>query len=177
VVLNVRDALIEVHPEGEETFTANADAYLETLRDLARYTTEVLSSVPAESRILLTSHDAFNYFGNAYGFEVVGIQGISTESEAGLQRIAELVDMLIERDIRAVFVETSVSDRNIRALVEGARARGHEVIIGGELYSDAMGEPGTYEGTYVGMIDSNATTIARALGGEAPDTGMQGLLN
>jgi manganese/zinc/iron transport system substrate-binding protein len=177
VVLNVRDALIEVHPEGEGTFTANADAYLKTLRDLARYTTEVLSSVPAESRILLTSHDAFNYFGNAYGFEVVGIQGISTESEAGLQRIAELVDMLIERDIRAVFVETSVSDRNIRALVEGARARGHEVVIGGELYSDAMGEPGTYEGTYVGMIDSNATTIARALGGEAPDTGMQGLLN
>jgi manganese/zinc/iron transport system substrate-binding protein len=177
VVVNVRDALVEVHPEGEATFTANADAYLETLRDLARYTTDVLSSVPAESRILLTSHDAFNYFGNAYGFEVVGIQGISTESEAGLQRIAELVDMLIERDIRAVFVETSVSDRNIRALVEGAQARGHEVIIGGELYSDAMGEPGTYEGTYVGMIDSNATTIARALGGEAPDSGMQGLLN
>ncbi|MFP4044451.1 MAG: metal ABC transporter solute-binding protein, Zn/Mn family [Rhodosalinus sp.] len=177
VVVNVRDSLIEVHPEGEESFTANAEAYLETLRELARYTTDVLSSVPAESRILLTSHDAFNYFGNAYGFEVVGIQGISTESEAGLKRIRELVDMLIARDIRAVFVETSVSDRNIRALVEGAQARGHEVVIGGELYSDAMGESGTYEGTYVGMIDSNATTIARALGGEAPAAGMQGLLN
>ncbi len=177
VVVNVRNALIEAHPEGEETFTANADAYLGTLRDLARYTTDVLSSVPAESRILLTSHDAFNYFGNAYGFEVIGIQGISTESEAGLQRIGELVDMLIARGIRAVFVETSVSDRNIRALIEGAEAQGHEVVIGGELYSDAMGEPGTYEGSYVGMIDSNATTIARALGGEAPDSGMQGLLN
>ncbi|MGR3468895.1 MAG: metal ABC transporter solute-binding protein, Zn/Mn family [Shimia sp.] len=177
VVVNVRDALIDVHPEGEETFAANADAYLAELADLARYTTEVLSSVPAESRILLTSHDAFNYFGNAYGFEVIGIQGISTESEAGLQRISELVDMLIERDIGAVFVETSVSDRNIRALVEGAQAEGHEIVIGGELYSDAMGEPGTYEGTYIGMIDSNATTIAGALGGEAPDTGMQGLLN
>ncbi|WP_275401727.1 metal ABC transporter solute-binding protein, Zn/Mn family [Rhodosalinus halophilus] len=177
VVVTIRDALIEAHPEGEAAFTANAAAYLEELAELSRYTTEVLSSVPAESRILLTSHDAFNYFGNAYGFEVVGIQGISTESEAGLARISELVDLLIERDIRAVFVETSVSDRNIRALVEGARAEGHDVVIGGELYSDAMGEPGTYEGTYIGMIDSNATTIARALGGAAPDTGMQGLLN
>jgi manganese/zinc/iron transport system substrate-binding protein len=177
VVVAIRDALIEAHPGGEATFTANAAAYLEELAELSRYTTEVLSSVPAEARILLTSHDAFNYFGNAYGFEVVGIQGISTESEAGLARISELVDLLIARDIRAVFVETSVSDRNIRALVEGARAEGHEVVIGGELYSDAMGEPGTYEGTYIGMIDSNATTIARALGGTAPDTGMQGLLN
>ena len=177
VVVNIRDALIEAHPEGEETFTANADAYLAELGDLARYTTEVLSSVPVESRVLLSAHDAFNYFGNAYGFEVVGIQGISTESEAGLQRIAELVDMLVERDIRAVFVETTVSDRNIRALIEGAAARDHEVIIGGELFSDAMGEPGTYEGTYIGMIDHNATTIARALGGQAPEDGMSDLLN
>ena len=177
VVVSIRDALVEVHPEGEEAFAANADAYLDDLTMLARYTTEVLSSVPVESRVVLSSHDAFNYFGNAYGFEVVGIQGISTESEAGLQRIAELVDMLVDRDIRAVFVETSVSDRNIRALIEGAAAEGHEVIIGGELFSDAMGEPGTYEGTYVGMIDHNATTIATALGGEAPESGMQGLLN
>ena len=177
VVINVRDALIEAHPEGEETFTANADAYLAELGDLARYTTEVLSTVPVESRVLLSAHDAFNYFGNAYGFEVVGIQGISTESEAGLQRIAELVDMLVDRDIRAVFVETTVSDRNIRALIEGAAAEGHEVIIGGELFSDAMGEPGTYEGTYVGMIDHNATTISSALGGDAPEDGMQNLLN
>ena len=177
VVVNVRDALIEVAPDDAETFRANADGYLATIGDLARYKTGVLSSVPAESRILLTSHDAFNYFGNAYGFEVVGIQGISTESEAGLQRISELVDLLIERDIRAVFVETSVSDRNIRALVEGAAAEGHEVVIGGELFSDAMGAPGTYEGTYVGMIDSNATIIARALGGTAPESGMRGMLN
>ena len=177
VVVSIRDALIDVHPEGEAAFAANADAYLDDLTMLARYTTEVLSSVPVESRVVLSAHDAFNYFGNAYGFEVVGIQGISTESEAGLQRIAELVDMLVDRDIRAVFVETSVSDRNVRALIEGAAAEGHEVIIGGELFSDAMGEPGTYEGTYVGMIDHNATTIATALGGEAPESGMQGLLN
>jgi manganese/zinc/iron transport system substrate-binding protein len=177
VVVNVRDALIDVRPDARDIFTANADAYLAKLGELARYTAEVLSSVPAESRVVLSSHDAFNYFGNAYGFEVVGIQGISTESEAGLQRISELVDMLVSRNIRAVFVETSVSDRNVQALVEGAAARGHQVVIGGELFSDAMGEPGSYEGTYLGMIDHNATTIARALGGKAPDAGMQGLLN
>jgi manganese/zinc/iron transport system substrate-binding protein len=177
VVLNVRDALIAAAPGQEATFRANADAYLEELRALAQYTTEVLSSVPADSRVLLTAHDAFNYFGSTYGFEVVGIQGISTESEAGLQRIGALVNMLVEREIGAVFVETSVSDRNIRALVEGAAARGHEVVIGGELFSDAMGEDGTYEGTYLGMIDHNATVIARALGGEAPERGMSDLLN
>ncbi|MEO0701911.1 MAG: zinc ABC transporter substrate-binding protein [Pseudomonadota bacterium] len=177
VVLTVRDALIDANPDAESTFRANADAHLAELEDLARYTTQVLSSVPAESRVLLSAHDAFNYFGSTYGFEVTGIQGISTESEAGLQRIGELVDMLVARDIRAVFVESSVSDRNVRALIEGAAAQGHEVTIGGTLFSDAMGADGTYEGTYVGMIDHNATTIAGALGGEVPDAGMQGLLN
>ncbi|MEM9502317.1 MAG: zinc ABC transporter substrate-binding protein [Pseudomonadota bacterium] len=177
VVINIRDALVDVHPESADAFNANADAYLAELSDLARYTNEVLSSVPVESRVVLSAHDAFNYFGNAYGFEVVGIQGISTESEAGLQRIGALVDMLVENDIRAVFVETSVSDRNIQALIEGAAAEGHEVVIGGELFSDAMGEPGTYEGTYIGMIDHNATTISAALGGTSPEDGMQGLLN
>jgi manganese/zinc/iron transport system substrate-binding protein len=177
VVLEVRDALTDVHPDGRETFHANTDAYLEELSALAQYTQQVLGTVPVESRVLLSAHDAFNYFGSTYGFEVTGIQGISTESEAGLQRIAELVDMLVERDIRAVFVESSVSDRNIRALIEGAAARGHDVVIGGELFSDAMGEDGTYEGTYIGMIDHNATVIATALGGEAPDRGMAGFLN
>ncbi|SIO54000.1 manganese/zinc/iron transport system substrate-binding protein [Rhodovulum sp. ES.010] len=177
VVLNVRDALIATAPEAEATFRANAEAHLAELYALARYTAGVLSSVPAEARVLVTAHDAFNYFGSAYGFEVVGIQGISTESEAGLRRIADLVELLADRDIRAVFVESSVSDRNIRALIEGAAARGHEVAIGGELFSDAMGAPDTYEGTYLGMIDHNTTTIAAALGGEAPDGGMKGLLN
>ncbi|MEM1431545.1 MAG: zinc ABC transporter substrate-binding protein [Pseudomonadota bacterium] len=177
VVLSVRDALIETAPEHEAVFRENADVHLSELKDLAQYTTRVLSSVPPESRVLLSAHDAFNYFGSAYGFEVMGIQGISTESEAGLQRIAELVDMLVERDIRAVFVESSVSDRNIRALIEGAAAEDHEVVIGGELFSDAMGEPGTYEGTYVGMIDHNATVISSALGGEAPERGMSDMLN
>lgn len=171
VVLATRDAMIEAAPDHAEAFTANAATHLAELSDLAFYSQTVLASIPAESRVLITAHDAFNYFGAAYGFEVVGIQGISTESEAGLQRIGDLVDMLVARDIRAVFVETSVSDRNIRALIEGAAAQGHEVVIGGELFSDAMGAPGTYEGTYLGMIDHNVTTIARALGGQAPERG------
>ena len=173
VVVTIRDALIETRPASEAAFRANADAHLAEVNDLSNYANRVLSSVPTESRVLLTAHDAFNYFGAAYGFEVMGVQGISTESEAGLKRIAELVDLLVTRNIKAVFVESSVSDRNVRALIEGAASRGHTVTIGGELFSDAMGEPGTYEGTYIGMIDHNTTTIARALGGEAPTKGMQ----
>jgi manganese/zinc/iron transport system substrate-binding protein len=176
VVLAVRDAMIDAQPAAADLFTANANAHLSELSALAQYAQNVLSSVPTESRVLLSAHDAFNYFGNAYGFEVTGIQGISTESEAGLQRIADLVDMLVSRDIRAVFVESSVSDRNIRALIEGAASRGHDVVIGGELFSDAMGAEGSYEGTYLGMIDHNVTTIARALGGQAPDRGMSDML-
>jgi len=172
VVLNVRDALIAARPEVEATFAANAETHLSEIDGLAAYATKVLASVSADSRVLVTAHDAFNYFGSAYGYEVIGIQGISTESEAGLNRIETLVDMLVARDIRAVFVESSVSDRNVRALIEGAAAQGHEVKIGGTLYSDAMGQPGTYEGTYIGMIDHNVTTIARALGGNAPESGM-----
>lgn len=176
VVPAVRDALAAVDPDNADAYRANATAYIEALGGLARYAEEVLATVPEESRVLLTAHDAFNYFGAAYGFEVVGIQGISTESEAGLSRIGELVRLLVERDIHAVFVETSVSDRTVRALAEGAAAEGHEVRIGGELFSDAMGEDGTYEGTYLGMIDHNATTVANALGGEAPPGGMAGRL-
>jgi manganese/zinc/iron transport system substrate-binding protein len=161
-------------PEAAAQFEPNTVAFLAELNALSDYAANALTSVPQEARILLTAHDAFGYFGQAYGFEVMGIQGISTESEAGLNRIGELVDMLVARQIGAVFVESSVSDRSIRALVEGAAAKGHEVKIGGELYSDAMGAEGTYEGTYVGMIDHNITVISRALGGQAPARGMSG---
>jgi manganese/zinc/iron transport system substrate-binding protein len=171
VVLATRDAMIAADPDNAETYTANAATHLEELAALAVYSQTVLASIPAEARVLVTAHDAFTYFGAAYGFEVMGIQGISTESEAGLNRISELVDTLVTRNIGAVFVETSVSDRNIRALIEGAAAQGHTVSIGGELFSDAMGATGTYEGTYLGMIDHNVTTIARALGGQAPERG------
>jgi manganese/zinc/iron transport system substrate-binding protein len=175
-IVAVRDALIEVRPEAEEVFRANAAAHLEEISALAAYARKVQASVPQESRVLVTAHDAFNYFGRAYGFEVLGIQGISTQSEAGLQRVSELVDVLVSRGIKAVFVESSVSDRSVRALIEGAASRGHEVVIGGELFSDAMGEEGTYEGTYLGMIDHNVTLIARSLGGDAPARGATGRL-
>ncbi len=177
VILTIRDALIAARPAQETAFRSNAKKHLAELARLASYTTKVLASVPADSRVLLTAHDAFNYFGSAYGFEVIGIQGISTESEAGLKRITDLVNTLVSRRIGAVFVESSVSDRNIRALIEGAAAKGHTVVIGGELFSDAMGEPGTYEGTYIGMIDHNTTIISRALGGSAPEKGMLGKLS
>lgn len=176
VVRTVESALGAVRPADTEVFAENAAAYLSQIERLGAYSADVLSSVPSNARVLLTAHDAFNYFGASYGFEVLGIQGISTESEAGLNRIGALVDMLVDREIGAVFVESSVSDRNIRALIEGARARGHEVSIGGELYSDAMGAPGSYEGTYIGMIDHNVTTIAGSLGGDAPSRGMDGRL-
>ena len=176
VVVAVRDALIEAKPAEKAAFTANAEAHLKEIAALSDYARKATASVPEQERVLVTAHDAFNYFGQAYDLEVLGIQGISTESEAGLNRVAELVDILVDRKIRAVFVESSVSDRNIRALIEGAAARGHEVIVGGELFSDAMGADGTYEGTYIGMIDHNVTTITQALGGTAPDRGMNGKL-
>lgn len=176
VVLAVRDALSEIDPAGADAYAAGVERHLEEVDALNAYAAERLATVPAERRVLVTAHDAFNYFGRAFDFEVLGIQGISTESEAGLRRIEELVDTLVTRGITAVFVESSVSARNVRALIEGAAARGHTVTIGGELFSDAMGPTGTYEGTYTGMIDHNVTGIARALGGDAPARGMQGRL-
>lgn len=176
VVRAIRDVLINRKPEAAVLMTANAGRHLADIAALSAYAKKVLATVPADQRVLVTAHDAFNYFGLAYDFEVVGIQGISTEGEAGLNRVAQLVDLLVSRQVQAVFVESSVSDRNIRALIEGAASKGHQVAVGGELFSDAMGEPGTYEGTYIGMIDHNVTTIARALGGEAPERGMAGRL-
>lgn len=172
----VRDKLSEYDPPGKDSYYANAAAYLKQLEELDAYAKKVLSSVPEKQRVLVTAHDAFNYFGRRFGFEVVGIQGISTESEAGLKDIERIVKLLVDRKVGAVFVESTVSDRNIKALLAGAKAQGHEVKIGGQLFSDAMGAPGTYEGTYIGMIDHNVTIIARALGGEVPERGMQGKL-
>lgn len=172
VVAEVQAAMTATQPENAEVFATNASSHLADVARLSDYAKSSLASVPENSRVLLSAHDAFGYFGDAYGFEVLGIQGISTESEAGLNRISELVELLVSRDIGAVFVETSVSDRSMRAVIEGAAAQGHTVTIGGELFSDAMGEDGTYEGTYIGMIDHNATVITNALGGEAPMRGL-----
>ena len=173
----VTEALVAFDPDGARGYRERAADYGATLGELHAYALRALGSLPEPHRMLVTAHDAFNYFGRAYGLEVAGIQGISTESEAGLDRINRLVDLLVTRRIAAVFVETTIADRNVRALIEGADARGHTVVVGGELFSDAMGQPGTYEGTYVGMLDHNVTTVARALGGEAPERGFQGLLS
>jgi manganese/zinc/iron transport system substrate-binding protein len=172
VVEAARDHLIKIDANGEVVFRANADKHLADIDALAMYSDKAFASVPETARVLITAHDAFNYFGKAYNYEVLGIQGISTESEAGLKQIENLVKTIVTRKIKAVFIESSVSDRNVRALIEGAAAKGHKVVIGGELFSDAMGAPGTYEGTYIGMIDHNATVITRALGGEAPAKGL-----
>lgn len=172
----VSDALSEVMPAHADEFAGNAATYRAQLLELDAYARKTLGSIPEAQRVLVTSHDAFNYFGRAYGLDVQGVQGLSTESEAGLQRITELVDLLVEKQSPAVFVESSVSSKNIQALVDGAKSRGHEVRIGGELFSDAMGKVGTTEGTYLGMLDHNITLVARALGGKADACGFTGSL-
>lgn len=173
----VSDALGELDSEHAADFAANAKVYTKQLEQLHEYGVQAIGSIPEGSRVLVTSHDAFNYLGRAYGLDVQGVQGISTESEAGLQRVGELVDMLVTQNVRAVFVESSVPRKSIDSLIEGSKSRGHDVVVGGELFSDAMGMQGTYEGTYVGMLDHNLTTIARALGGKVPDRGFNGKLS
>lgn len=172
----VRDKLAQRDPSGASLYRANAAKLHSDIEALDAYAERVLTSVPPDRRVLVTAHDAFNYFGRRYGFEVLGIQGVSTESEAGLRQIETLVGVLVDRKIPAVFVESTISERSVRALIAGAKAKGRDVTIGGELFSDAMGKPGTYEGTYVGMIDHNVTTIARALGVDAPSKGLNGRL-
>ncbi len=176
VVENVCEALIATDGANADVYRANAIAHISDVKRLSSYARAAMATVPEDRRVLVTAHDAFGYFGQSYDIEVMGIQGISTQSEAGLNRIGELVDLLVEREIAAVFVESSVSDRSIRALIEGATAKGHDIRIGGELFSDAMGAEGTYEGTYLGMLDHNVTVIAAALGGEVPARGMDGQL-
>jgi manganese/zinc/iron transport system substrate-binding protein len=172
----VARSLGEVDADNAAYYQQNAEGYVTKLAKLNDYAKQALSSIPKEHRVLITAHDAFNYFGRAYDVDVRGIQGISTESEAGVADINKLVDFIVTRKIPAIFVESSVSDKNIRALVEGSKSRGHDVRIGGQLFSDAMGKPGTYEGTYMGMIDHNVTVIARALGGQSLERGLNGKL-
>ena len=172
----VADAMSTFDPPNQDYYSQNAKQYLKQLNQLNEYAKQAIASIPPEQRLLVTAHDAFNYMSRAYGIEVLGIQGISTESEAGIKDINRIVDTLVNRKIPSVFVESSVSQKNVKALIEGAASRGHRVMIGGELYSDAMGPPGTYEGTYIGMIDHNVTVIASALNGRVPEKGMLGKL-
>jgi len=157
------DALCEFDPPHAAEYQARAAEYRRRLSKLDAYARQQLATIPRARRVLVTAHDAFRYFGRAYDTEVRGIQGISTESEAGVQQVTELVDFLSQQKVKAVFVETSVSDQNIRSLLEGCAARGHNVIIGGSLFSDAMGKSGTPDGTYEGMVKHNVDTIVGAL--------------
>ena len=172
-----RDALVAADPGGAAVYRENAERYRAELESLDAYAAGVLASVPPERRVLVTAHDAFGWFGQRYGYEVLAIQGLSTESEAGVRDIERLVDVLVDRGVPAVFIESTVAPRHIEALRAGASARGHEVAIGAELFSDAMGAGGTYEGTYLGMLDHNATSIAAALGGDVPRGGRLGRLS
>jgi manganese/zinc/iron transport system substrate-binding protein len=162
-VEQVRDTLIEMDPEHADLYHANAENYLTELNELHDYLKAQAERVPREQRVLITAHDAFNYFGRAYDFEVRGLQGISTASEAGTADVQALAEFIAERKIPAVFVESSVSPRTIEAVHAAVRAKGFQVEIGGELFSDAMGNPGTPEGTYTGMVRHNIDTIVSSL--------------
>lgn len=162
-VERIRDALIALDPDGASGYNDRAARYLKELAELHRECRDKISAIPRESRMLITAHDAFGYFGHAYDIDVRGLQGISTESEPSLRDVNTLVDMIVSRKVKAVFVESSVPARNVEALIEGCKSRGHAVRIGGELFSDAMGRAGTPEGTYIGMVRYNVRTIVDAL--------------
>lgn len=157
------EGLAAAAPSSEPYFKERGAALVLELEQLHLWCQEQIATIPAERRVLITAHDAFGYFGRAYDIEVMGLQGLSTATEFGLKDVQRIVDLVSERGIRAVFVESSVPRRSIEAVVQGCKARGHDVTIGGELFSDAMGEEGTPEGTYVGMVRSNVETIVGAL--------------
>lgn len=163
----VRDALAEADPAHAAAYRANADRYLAELAALDAEVRERVASVPQAQRVLITAHDAFGYFGKAYGFEVVGLQGISTAAEAGAADVDELARFIVERRVPAIFVESTVAPRTIEAVRAAVAARGFTVEVGGSLFADAMGSAGTPEGSYIGMVRHNVNTIVRALGGEA----------
>ncbi len=159
----VTEELSKADPENAEYYKANNEKYLQKLDALETEVRAAINTLPKEKRILVTAHDAFNYFGKEYGFRVVGLQGISTASEAGVKDVQELSKFIIENQVKAIFIESSVPRRNIEALQAAVLSKNHQVEIGGSLYSDALGNPGTEEGTYVGMFRYNVNTIVNAL--------------
>jgi len=159
----VADALIQLDSEAASHYQHRAEKYSQDLLELDENVRKKFNEIPRQRRVLITAHDAFRYFGRAYGLEVIGVQGTSTESEAGLADMNQLVDLVVRRRIPAVFVETSVSDRNVTALIEGASARGHIVRLGGRLYSDALGPAGGGGDTLERALLSNVDTIFGAL--------------
>jgi manganese/zinc/iron transport system substrate-binding protein len=159
----VTEVLSEEDPKNSELFEANNNAFQKKLSDLESKVKAIIETLPQEKRILVTAHDAFNYFGKEYGFNVVGLQGLSTATEAGVQDVQKLSDFIIENKVKAIFIESSVPRRTIEALHQAVLSKKHEVVIGGSLYSDALGDMNTAEGTYIGMFLYNVTTIVNAL--------------
>ncbi len=159
----VTDELSKADPANAESFSENNKNYQEKLDALESEVKAIIATLPPEKRILVTAHDAFNYFGKAYGFNVVGLQGISTATEAGVKDVQNLSEFIIQNNIKAIFVESSVPRRTIEALQQAVLSKNHQVEIGGSLYSDALGDPGTEEGTYIGMFKYNVNTIVNAL--------------
>ena len=159
IVQKLSDAI----PEEKTTFETNGNAYLTKLDALKAEINATIETLPQDKRILVTAHDAFNYFGKSFGFEVVGLQGLSTATEAGVQDVQKLAAFIIEKNVKAIFVESSVPKRTIEALQAAVNSKGHNVTIGGTLYSDALGNAGTVEGTYLGMFKYNVNTIVTAL--------------
>lgn len=159
----VVEKLVAAKPEYQAAFEENGANYLKKLQALNTRLKSVIATLPENKRILVTAHDAFNYFGQAYGFEVVGLQGLSTATEAGVQDVQNLSTFIIDRQVKAIFVESSVPKRTIEALQAAVKSKGFDVQIGGTLYSDALGNAGTEEGTYIGMFDYNVNTIVDAL--------------
>lgn len=163
VVIHVSTELQRKDPQNAALYQQQSSAYLSRLSTLHNEVKAAIGSIPTQQRILITAHDAFGYFGQAYNIEVRGLQGISTLSEFGLQDVSSLVKYIVANKIKAVFVESSVSPKAIEAVVQGCRQRGHQVQIGGTLYSDALGDAGTPEGTYIGMVQHNTKTIVSSL--------------
>lgn len=156
-------SLADTFPRHADTFAANATPYLARMDELDAWIFRQVERLPEHQRVLVTAHDAFNYFGRRYGFEVRGLQGMSTAAEAGAGDVQDLAAFIADREIRAMFIESSVPPSTIEAVQAACRARGWDVAIGGKLYADAMGETGTPDGTYIGMVRANVTTIVNAL--------------
>ena len=159
----VTEVLAEKDPENAAKFVENEKTYIQKLDALEKEISSIIEKLPIEKRILVTAHDAFNYFGKQYGFQVVGLQGLSTATEAGVQDVQKLSTFIIENKVKSIFVESSVPQRTIEALQAAVISKGHDVSIGGSLYSDALGSTGTIEGTYIGMFQYNVNTIVNAL--------------
>lgn len=159
----VTEILSEAIPEKQAVFQANYNNYIKQLDNLKHKIQTAIETLPKDKRILVTAHDAFNYFGKSFDFEVVGLQGLSTATEAGVKDVQKLSAFIIEKGVKAIFVESSVPKRTIEALQAAVNAKGHNVTIGGSLYSDALGDAGTIEGTYIGMFEYNVNTIVNAL--------------